>query len=277
VTFARTGPTALQRPTASSADDCFVYEDPEVVAFYADVTGLQAPERAILSVLAPELSRARMLDIGVGGGRTAAAIAPLVGEYVGVDFSPAMIETCRTTFAGKFQNSRFEVADARCLDTYADTSFDIVLFSHNGLDSIDYGDRMQALGEMRRVLRPGGYLWFSTHNKFLLGELFSFIWPSSPRYFPGQVRRLVRIHAKNFPASHHTRPDYSFTYDGLFNFRARILYMDPRRQLRDLRDLGFNGVRAFGLREPVEIPATAEDLAMRRDAWIYFLCQRGPE
>lgn len=252
-----------------------VYEDSAVVALYAGRSDLQKPEQAILSALAPSLSSARLLDIGVGGGRTTESIAPLVGEYVGVDFSRAMVEACRTKFAGRLPNSRFEEADARRLDAYADASFDIVLFSFNGLDSVDYQDRMRALGEMKRVLRPGGYLWFSTHNKFRLGQRFLFIWPRSIRYFPGQVRRLVRIHAKNFPAFRHLGGDYSVIYDGVHDFRTRILYIDPRRQLADLVDLGFQDVRTFGLHEPLEIPAAAQHLAMRRDGWIYFLCQRG--
>lgn len=259
------------------SDEHLVYEDSAVVALYADQTDLQKPEQAILSVLTPSLSSAQMLDIGVGGGRTAASIAPLVREYVGVDFARAMVEACRTRFAGRLQNSRFEEADARRLGAYADASFDIVLFSYNGLDSLDYHDRMQALAEMRRVLRPGGYLWFSTHNKFRLGHRFLFIWPSSLRYLPGQVRRLMRIHAKNFPAFRHLRGDYSVIYDGVHDFRTRLLYIDPRRQLQDLIDLGFQDVRAFGLHEPLEIPPVPEHLARRRDRWIYFLCRRGPE
>jgi ubiquinone/menaquinone biosynthesis C-methylase UbiE len=255
-------------------DERSVYEDPAVVASYFRKTELLKPEETILSALAPELSRARILDIGVGAGRTTATIAPLVREYVGVDFSPAMVEACRTKFAGQLRNSRFDEADARHLDAYADASFDIVLFSFNGLDSIDYPDRMRALAEVRRVLRPGGYFWFSTHNKLALRKRFSFMWPRSPRYLPGQVRRVIRMHTKNFPAFRHMRGDHCLIYDGVHDFRTWLLYIDPRRQLLDLAQLGFHDIRAFGSSDALEIPSTPEALARRRDGWIYFLCRR---
>jgi SAM-dependent methyltransferase len=249
-----------------------VYEDPAIVAFYAEEDGLQKPEQAILRLLAPELPNARLLDIGVGAGRTTACLAHLVRDYVGVDFAEGMIDACRARFAG-VQNSRFDVADARNLDRYADGSFDIVFFSFCGLDTLDYEDRMRALGEMKRVLRPGGYLWFSTHNKFRVPRMLRFMC-SSPCYFPGQLRRLIRIHVKNFPARRRTSGEYFAIYNGAHEFRLRLLYIDPRRQVLDLQRLGFGDVRTFGLVEPLEIPSTAESLSRREDSWINFLCRR---
>ena len=44
-------------------------------------------------------------------------------------------------------------------------SFGLVLFSYNGIDSIDLGGRKQVLQEVYRVLRPGGCFVFSCLNR----------------------------------------------------------------------------------------------------------------
>jgi SAM-dependent methyltransferase len=62
-------------------------------------------------------------------------------------------------------------ADA-CALPFGDRSFDAVIFAFNGLDMIaPEPARLTALSECERVLRPGGYLIFSSHNP--LGALFS--------------------------------------------------------------------------------------------------------
>src|SRR4051812_36923510 len=142
------------------------YDEDEVVREYASRAALQPPEQAILDVIRPELAGVRMLDIGVGGGRTTVHFAPLVASYVGTDFAPAMIEACRKRFAGSLAESvAFEVCDARETGRFGRESFGFVLFSFNGLDTIfDPAERMDALGQIQEVLSPGGLFVLSTLN-----------------------------------------------------------------------------------------------------------------
>ena len=42
--------------------------------------------------------------------------------------------------------------------------FDCVMFSFNGIDYVDYSTRQTILSEISHVLRPEGYLIYSTHN-----------------------------------------------------------------------------------------------------------------
>ena len=59
---------------------------------------LQPPERqTILRIMRPRLSAMRMLDVGVGGGRTTVHFADLVQEYAGVDYSEINDSECRET------------------------------------------------------------------------------------------------------------------------------------------------------------------------------------
>ena len=111
--------------------------------------------------LVGDVSGARMLDIGVGGGRTTAYFLDRVGSYVGVDYSPELVEACRERFPG----ADVSLGDARHLARFPDGSFDFVLFSFNGIDYVSQHGRHQVLAEVRRVLATGGTWMFSTHNR----------------------------------------------------------------------------------------------------------------
>src|SRR5215475_3747471 len=98
-------------------------------------------ERAVLGRLRDDLSQLEMLDIGVGTGRTGYTFAPLVKRYVGIDYSPRMIDRARALLG---ENGRVElrVADARNLSS-VEGSFDFVLFSYNGIDAVEHADRLR--------------------------------------------------------------------------------------------------------------------------------------
>ena len=150
----------LRRNDSSNFQVKRVYESNDFVDDYLPQTELQIPEKAILEELKNELSSFRMLDIGVGTGRTTRHFAELVKEYVGVDYSSALIKACRE----KFTKYRLEWADARNLSLFDEEYFDFVLFSFNGIDAVEHQDRLAILCEIRRVLRRGGYFCFSTLN-----------------------------------------------------------------------------------------------------------------
>lgn len=104
---------------------------------------------------------AKVLDLGVGTGRTTAALAAIASDYVGVDLSRAMVARARERHPGH----RFEVGDAAKLDAFDSGAFDAVVFSYNGLDYLHPEPRRRAaLQEIRRVLAPGGVAILSTHN-----------------------------------------------------------------------------------------------------------------
>lgn len=249
------------------------YESAAAVHHYGSDHALQPPEETILGILGGELAGCRFLDLGMGAGRTTGAIAPRVKEYVGIDYAQAMVEACQARFS-HLRNARFQWGDARKLTTVADGTFDVALFSFNGIDSVGHEDRRIILREMIRAIRPGGHLWFSAHNKLHLSHLFSLTWPERLRHLPGQVRRFARMHLHNFPAQKLFEGDHALVYDGLFEFGVPLYYVDPRAQVRDLRTLGLTDVRAFALADGHEIPPTDHALGAQRDPWVYFLARR---
>jgi SAM-dependent methyltransferase len=128
---------------------------------YRRAEGLYPAEAALLAAIGPALASARLLDLGIGTGRTTQALAGRAGNYIGLDYSAAMVERARARCPGL----DLREGDARSLIGIADASQDVVLFSFNGLDYVDHPGRLAVLSEVRRVLTPGGVFLFSSHNR----------------------------------------------------------------------------------------------------------------
>ncbi len=99
----------------------------------------------------------RVLDVGAGTGLLALAVAPIVTHVTAVDSSPAV---CRLLEANSrnmsITNIDVLVADARSLPLPA-SSIDLAL-SNYCLHHVSDADKLVALRELKRVLRPGGRL-----------------------------------------------------------------------------------------------------------------------
>jgi demethylmenaquinone methyltransferase / 2-methoxy-6-polyprenyl-1,4-benzoquinol methylase len=138
----------------------------------------------------------RVLDVATGTGDLAfmeeAAVGPQ-GQVVGVDSCAPMLEVARRRQQGAVD---FHEGDAMDLQ-FPDESFDVVTIGF-GLRNV--ADRIQALREFRRVLRPGGRLMvldFSTPTSKGLKALHDLL------YF-GVMPKLGRAVAWHRDAHHYT-------------------------------------------------------------------------
>lgn len=98
----------------------------------------------------------RTLDIGCGPGYLARMLAEAVGptgSAVGIDAAPEMIEYASRK-ARRLSNCRFESGTAESL-AFPDASFDVVVSSLM-MHHLPAEVRLEAVSEMKRVLRPGG-------------------------------------------------------------------------------------------------------------------------
>ena len=135
--------------------------DPGLVERIADALEIRAADpqqRAMLETYLADIPfppAACVLEVGCGTGPISRALArrPGVGEVVGVDPSPILLERARA-LAADAGNLSFREADGRALP-FADAAFDAVVF-HTTLCHVPEPER--ALVEAHRVLRPGGWL-----------------------------------------------------------------------------------------------------------------------
>ncbi len=133
------------------------YESKNVVSSYIKMT-LQNPEVMILVKHRERIVNKHILDIGCGSGRTTAILKNLSSGYIGIDYSMTMIESCRE----RFKDVSFARGDVREMGEFRDEEFDFIMFSFNGLDSINHENRLKGLREIHRVLKQDGLFAFSS-------------------------------------------------------------------------------------------------------------------
>ena len=110
----------------------------------------------------------RILDLGCGTGRIAFGLETLGFSSVsGADYSAAMVDGARQIAEGTGSEVMFEQADARALP-WGEGQFDGVIFGFNGFFMIPgHGERLKALKEIHRILKPGGRYLFTGHDREL--------------------------------------------------------------------------------------------------------------
>ncbi len=101
----------------------------------------------------PLSGRELVLDAGSGAGHTALAFAPHVGRVTSVDLAPAMLgQGERQARERGLANVEFRQADVEALP-FPDHAFDLIVSRYS---AHHWPHPQQALGEFRRLLRPGG-------------------------------------------------------------------------------------------------------------------------
>jgi SAM-dependent methyltransferase len=111
-------------------------------------------DRPACLALLGEVAGRRVLDAACGPGLYAQELVRRGAEVVGFDQSPRMVDICRARAAGDFRVH--DLGDP--ISWLPDGSVDLVLCAL-AIEYVD--DRVAALRELRRVLRPGGALVLS--------------------------------------------------------------------------------------------------------------------
>ena len=116
---------------------------------------IDRPQPRFLELLARNIVRSPIVDIGCGTGENAIAFAAAGHEVVGIDLVPRAIELARAKAAARGVDVQFEVGDALDLGglgrTFA-TALDSGVF--HIFDDAERGRYVESLG---RIVEPGGH------------------------------------------------------------------------------------------------------------------------
>ena len=238
----------------------------KIVEKYKHEKGLQPAEKVIFKKYEAEIRTAKVLDIGIGGGRTTEYLLPLCHFYTGVDYSNLMVAACKEKFSSG--NARFEVCDARKMERFAGDQFDVVLFSFNGLDSVGKEDRTAVLREIKRVGKPNSLFIFSSHNLRKMDDLFRFRFSPNPVKLCFELFRFAKFRKLNEPKTSYLKKDWAVLIDGA---EVDFLYIKPEVQVKELEALGFSGIQLYSNKTGANVPLN--EIETYKNAWIYFTCR----
>lgn len=134
----------------------------------------------------------RVLEIGQGGGKFTAMIAPEVARVVCVDVSPGMLKRAKKDLAA-YPNVDYVLADGRGLPAFSSGVVDFA-FAYDVFVHLDQEDIFIYLQDLRRVLRPGARAVISFAN---LEDPMGFrqfqreaAWHRTGRRSPGRINFL---------------------------------------------------------------------------------------
>ncbi len=249
------------------------YTTARIVQHYAQLGALQPAEKTVFDLLHDRLPGMKMLDIGVGGGRTTKHFAAIVADYTGIDYSAAMIAACKQRFAASSQ-ALFAVCDARDLSQFRDNSFDLILFSFNGIDYVSHVDRLKVFQEVCRVGKPGGYFFFSSHNLQGLEHAFDARKQLSVNPFKTYVNLvmlgLLRCFNRSLTLKQLQASAHVVVRDESHNFCLQTYYVRPEEQLSQL-NAHFNNATVYAWKSGLALTGASE-LVANADLWLYYLC-----
>ncbi len=261
----------------NNAKNQITYGTQSIVQYYTQLNALQPAEQMVFDRLLPQLPQFRMLDIGVGAGRTTQHFQPHVAEYVGIDDSAEMIKACRQRFP-KASPKTFQVCDARDMSCFADHTFDFILFSFNGIDYVSHDDRLRILKEIYRIGKSGAIFCFSSHNLQGFDRIFDFKsqWSFNPivTYTNLVMLNILRFLNRPFTPTQLKALPYAILKDESHNFRLNTYYIRSQEQLNQLAS-DFTDIEVYSWRSDRPL-ITEADRSANTDLWLYYLCRIAP-
>lgn len=255
-----------QRVMASETLALAHYERDDIAQIYGQWGELLPAEKVLLEAHREHIGGQRVLDLGCGGGRTSPWLHAIAAEYVGVDYSAKMIRTCRA----RYPDFTFAQGDATNLAAFGDASFNFVLFSFNGIDTMSHERRLEVLAEVHRVLRADGWFAFSSHSIDYRNIVTAFD-RSAPLTPAGLRRNLKYLRSYLAVRRHQIRTSaYAILSDPRAGARQLSYFISRTEQVAQLETAGFVDTEILSWSgRPV-----AADESDRDSMAFYYICRK---
>lgn len=236
------------------------FSEPKIIAFYRikALEGLWIGESEIINRYFTK-KHATVLDLGCGSGRTTIPLHVLGFRVTGVDLTEAMIRAAKEIASSENLDIPYQIGDATAL-VFEDNSFDYILFSNQGWTQIPGKEnRLTALKEMRRVLKPGGILVFTAHPRWLNRE-FGLFWS-------WQWVRFHILKKVGFSIPEQDYGDRFFERETEFASRQFIHIPSVKEVKQQIHE---SGLRELEIN--LELQISEKDL--RKNPPVFYVCQK---
>ncbi len=221
-----------------------VYHAHGISRWYTN-TGLDRAETMALLKYREAFVGRRILDIGVGTGRTSIYLSALAERYVGIDYSTEMIEHMQRVYP----QIDSKLCDMRDLSAWGSGTFDFVFASNNVIDAVSHSDRLRVLSEFHRVSSAGALLVLTSHNRH-----YRFA-NCGPRLEYShnpvtQARRVAsyfrcRLNHMRIRGLRHFEDEYALLNDKGHDYSLLHYYIDRSHQRLQLQAMGYRLLETF--------------------------------
>jgi len=181
-----------------------------------------------------------------------------------------MVKSCRK----RFVNVRFIHGDVRDMSEFTEREFDYIMFSFNGLDSVDHEDRLIGLREIHRVLKQNGLFVFSSHNR---NHRYAISRPkinffTTPCNQAGNFMKFLKSTRNRLRNKNHQvfNEQYAIINDVAHDYAMLTYYIDKVNQVKQLEEMGFETIEMYDtLGNMLDLDSDDKD-----SAWIYYVTKK---
>lgn len=201
--------------------------------------------------------RKRVLEIGVGLGAEFLQFCRAGAEAYGIDFTRSSIETTYKVCRYYDVKCHLAIADAESLP-FCDNVFDLV-FTYGVLHHTP--DTQRAVKEIKRVLKPGGWLYGMVYNRFSTVGFRNYL---KYAFLKGRPFTSLSSVFRSYMESPGTKAYTKKEVKALFHeFAGLTVTCNLEQEIYHLKSLGLPGNLLRFLPEGI-------------GTWIHFKAQKGP-